>query len=282
MRINRKIIGYGGASLIAIASLASAAQATTLEITITNNAQVGGFAFTPVFSVFHDGSYDTFSSGVAASAGLQQLAETGSPSGVQGEQAALAPDSVSTVIAAPVSGPPTVDPGETTSATIDVDGSVNRYFSFLSMLVPSNDTFLGNDDALAYSIFDAAGSFLGDRSFDVTAAMLYDAGTEVNDPLNGPAFVAMQDAMAGADENGVVHGVESFAAFAGVETPLGTLNGALIDFGQDPSAFSVATISIREVSGAVPLPAAGLFALGGFASLGGLGLFRNRKRKARV
>ena len=268
------------ASVVAALSFATMAQATTLEITITNTAQIGGFAITPVYSAFHDGNFDAFDAGGTASAGVQQIAETGSPSLLPAERLAVSPDSVATVVAAPGSGPPTVDPGETTSARIDVDGSVNRYFTFLSMLVPSNDTFLGNDDPFAYSIFDAAGSFLGDRVIDVTAELLWDAGTEINDLLGGPAFVVGQDANAGADENGVIHAAESFAGFAGAQTPLGTLDGNLIDFGTDRSAFSVATITIREVPATVPLPASGLLGLGGFAALGGLRLLRKKKKAA--
>ncbi|MEO3414308.1 spondin domain-containing protein [Roseovarius sp. CAU 1744] len=268
------------ASVIAGLGLATAVQAATLEITITNTAQTGGFAITPVYSAFHDGSFDAFDAGSTASAGVELIAETGSAGGLPAERLAVAPGSVATVVAAPGSGPPTIDPGETTTATIEVDGSVNRYFTFLSMLVPSNDTFLGNDDPLAYSLFDPLGNFLGERVINVTASHLWDAGTEVNDPLGGPAFVALQDALAGVDENGVVHGVESFAAFAGVETPLGILDGNLIDFGTDPDRFSVATITIREISGVVPLPASGLLGLGSLLGLGGLSILRRRRKTA--
>ena len=268
------------ASATVVASLATAAGATTLEITITNTAGIGGFAFTPVYSAFHDGSFDAFDGGGAASAGIELIAETGNAGGLPAERLAVSPDSVATVIAAADSGPPTVDPGETTSAMIEVDGSTNRYFTFLSMLVPSNDTFLGNDDPLAYSLFDAGGGFLGDRVIEVTADLLWDAGTEVNDLLGGPAFVLGQDANAGADENGVIHAAESFAGFAGASTPLGVLNGDLIDFGADRSAFSVATITIREVTAPVPLPASSLLGLGGLLSLGGLGIVRKRRKAA--
>lgn len=266
------------ASAMLGAGWSAAAQATTLEISITNTAQAGGFAITPVYSAFHDGAFDAFDAGSAASAGVELIAETGMTGGLPGERLAVSPDSVAVVVGAPQSGPPTIDPGETGTATINVDGSINRYFTFLSMLVPSNDTFLGNDDPTAFTLFDGMGNFLGDRVIDVTAAFLFDAGTEVNNPLNGPAFVAMQDALAGEVENGVVHGVESFAAFAGVQTPLGILDGNLIDFGNDPSRFSVATITIREVTGVVPLPASGVLGLFGLLSLGGVGALRRKAR----
>ncbi len=265
-------------AFVAAMSVGAVAQATTLEITITNSANTGGFAITPVYSAFHDGNFDAFNVGEAASAGVKLIAETGNQAGLTPERLLASPGSQATVVAAPGSGPPTIDPGEATTATIAVDGNTNRYFSFLSMLVPSNDTFLGNDDPLAFELFDVAGMFLGERTINITADWLFDAGTEVNDRNNGPAFVVGQDADDGAAENGVVHQVESFAAFAGVNTPLGLLDGNEIDFGQDPSRFSVASISIREVTSlsTIPLPASGLLIIGGLGMLGGLRRLRRK------
>ncbi len=257
--------------------MGAGASAATLEITVTNTSGIGGFAITPLLAVFHDGSYDAFNVGDAASPGLESLAETGNPSGLPAEIAAADPSAASVVIAAPDSGPPTIDPGETTSAMITLDETSNRYLSFLAMLVPSNDTFLGNDDATAYEIFDAMGDFVGDFSIEVSGLFLYDAGTEVNDPTDGAAFVAGVDATLGTDEGGTVHAATSLAAFAGVATPLGTLDGSLIDFTTTPSRFSLATISISAVPPApVPLPASALLLIGSIGLLGGVS---RRKRR---
>ena len=40
-------------------------------------------------------------------------------------------------------------PGGTASGLFSVDTALNRYFSFAAMVVPSNDFFLGNDNAKA-------------------------------------------------------------------------------------------------------------------------------------
>ncbi|SMX46159.1 spondin domain-containing protein [Actibacterium lipolyticum] len=273
--------GRMAAFALAIASggaIAAPAAATTLEITITNNAPIGGFAITPLFGAFHDGSYDPFDVGSAASAGLQSIAELGDVSGLPGELAAADPNATSVVIAAPQSGPPTIDPGESTSVTITLNPTEELYFSFLSMIVPSNDTFLGSDDPTAHQLFDSAGLYTGDVTIDVTGSFLFDAGTEVNDPLRGPAFVIGQEATAGAAENGTVQRASSLLDFAGVQTPLGPLDGGLIDFTANPGAFSIATITISQVA-PVPLPATGLLLLGGFAVLGAS---RMKRRKART
>lgn len=266
-------------ALLAVPVLAAAGsvQAATLEISITNTAQTGGFALTPFFTAFHDGSFDAFDVGGGASASVEALAEVGDASGLVADLAAQNPTAQSTVIAAPQSGPPTIDPGETSTVQIDLDPGSQRFFSFLSMLVPSNDTFLANDDPLAYELFDLAGAFVGDFSIDLSAAALYDAGTEVNDPTGGPAFVVGQDGTAGVAENGVIHTAESLTGFAGIATPLGLLDGGLIDFTGDPGAFSIARIDIRAVA-PVPLPAAAFLMLG---ALGAMGAIR-RKRPVAV
>ena len=124
------------------------------------------------------------------------------------------------------------------------------------MIIPSNDTFIGNDDPFAFELFDATGLFLGPLVIDVTGAFIYDAGTEVNDPEDGAAFVADVDATLGMEENGVVtQGLFGLDNFAGVLTAAGfALDGDLIDFLSNPAAFSVARIEIGFVPDVAPVP----------------------------
>lgn len=268
-----------GALALAMTTAAFGAQAasmTTLEVTVENLAGAGGFSFTPLYFAFQDGNFDAFSTGQAASAGLELLAEEGNPSGLAAERLAVSPGSQGGTIAAPGNGIPPVDPGESNSVTVDVDGGLNRYFTFLSMILPSNDTFFGSADPLGIVLFDDFGNFLGDRVIDVTGAQIYDAGTEVNDPANGPAFVAGQNITAGAAEGGKVQLAQDLSAFAGVNTPLGVIDGNAIDFTADPGNFAVVRITITEVA-PVPLPAGAVLLLGGLGALGGL----RARRKAR-
>ncbi len=257
----------------AIICLAPMAHATTLSITVTNNQADGGFAVTPLYTAFHDGSFDAFTVGEAASLGVETIAETGSAATVAAERLAIDPDSFGTVIASP-SGPPPIEAGESVTTEVTLDPNSSLFFTFLSMLLPSNDTFIGNDDPLAFQLFDAAGAFLGDRVIEVTGLDIYDAGTEVNGLL-GSAFVAGQDITLGADEGGVVTAGQDLSVFAGATLATGATLGdaALLDFFSDPSAFSLLTIEITEVA-PVPLPAgAPLLA----AALGLLGLRSRRK-----
>ena len=90
---------------------------------------------------------------------------------------------------------------------------------------------------------------------------LWDAGTEVNDPEGGPAFVQGVDATLGTPEGGVVHGAESQAGFAGIVAANGiALDAGAIDFASDPGGFQVATITVAPIPlpGAAPLLAGGL------------------------
>lgn len=73
-------------------------------------------------------------------------------------------------------------PGTTASLTLRVDTSLNRMISFTDMILPSNDFFIGNDDPLEYGVLDASGA-LALSSIAVRASEIWDAGSEVFDPL---------------------------------------------------------------------------------------------------
>jgi hypothetical protein len=255
--------------------LGGAASAATLSITIENVTGAGGFSVTPLYTAFHDDGFDAFDLGAPASDGLREIAETGMAGTVAAERLAIDPDSQGTQIASP-SGPPPIQPGETVTAEIEVDGASNPYFTFLAMLLPSNDTFIGMDDPMR--LFADDGSFLGPQVITVTGENIYDAGTEVNG-LEGSAFVAGEDITAGADENGVVTRAGSDIASIFEGAPLaagGNLgSGAVLDFFTSPEDFQLLRISIAEVS-QVPLPAsAPLLA----AALGVLGWRAGRRKR---
>jgi len=187
--IKSKLSKWLAAPLTAAALVAGAgaASAVSLKISITNNSGMGGLTLTPLYTAFHDGTFDTFDTGAAASAGIEALAEDGNFMPIRDARMMSHPSSQGAVITAPqgFAGAPLIEPGETGSVTVNVD-SANRFFSYLSMILPSNDQFIGNGDAMAHQIFDAAGNFLGNQTINVSGLNAYDAGTEVN---NGLALV---------------------------------------------------------------------------------------------
>jgi len=161
---------------------------TLVRVTVKNEAPSLGTFQTPVWYGFHDGTFDLYDSGAAASAALESLAEDGDPAAVQASFDAAAVGAASGTIGGvlgPLDGP--IAPGESASVLVRLSAAdANaRYFSWASMVIPSNDAFIGNDDPLAHEVFDAMGAFVG-GTFTILGADVLDAGTETNDeiPMN--------------------------------------------------------------------------------------------------
>ncbi len=275
-------------TLLATTVLALPASAATLRITVTNTQAApsegsAGFALTPVYTALHNGNFDSVTAGSAVSAGVETLAELGNPSLLPAERTAdgVSPGSVATTIS---NGRPLFG-GESATVEIDVDDFENqRYFSFLSMVVPSNDLFIANADPLAYNLFNDDGTFVGPQTINVSGVNVWDAGTEANDAsiTGGAAFVAGSDATAGVVTDGVAtSGFSELATYLGASTVPGFsideslgFDGFFSDF-SNAYTFNLATITIEEVA-PVPLPAGGLLLLSG---LGLGGIVARRKKK---
>jgi hypothetical protein len=170
-------------------------QAETQEIIVTveNLAPSGGFYFTPVWVGFHNGSFDLFDPGGLASEELERLAEDGDASVLQaGFEAAVggAAGGLNTLITAPegFAGAPVFDPGDASGIQLTVDSKVNSYMSYISMIIPSNDAFIGNHNPKGIELFDAAGQFKGKQIITILGSMVWDAGTELNNEMDA-AFI---------------------------------------------------------------------------------------------
>lgn len=258
------------ALIVAVAStalLSTASQATLVEVQVSNLFDDGGLALTPVWAGFHDGSFDTFDAGSSASASLQALAEGGDVSGIVADFNTASPTGQQTVITAPAGFPggPVFEPGESaTSGTFDIDAASTGYFSFLSMLIPTNDAFIGNDDAMAYSLFDLNGNFVG-LDILVVGDNVWDSGTELNTGFGSP-FLVGANGQARQDENGVIGqhaGLDVLTgglSIFGGNTPAGySIDQVAADF--TAQGFNVARITVNQV----PVPASlGLLAMGLF------------------
>ncbi|MEM7507148.1 MAG: spondin domain-containing protein [Pseudomonadota bacterium] len=171
---------------------------TELRVTVTNTSNTGGTFLTPFYFGFHDGGFDLFEAGEEASAGLEQLAEDGSPMGLAMEREMVSPGSQGLVVTG-AGGP--FATGEVTAATIEVDATLNTHLAYAAMLLPSNDAFVGNDEALR--LFSDSGRFLGAQTVTIQGTDVYDAGTELNTEEDA-AFINQTAPNTGLDENDVV------------------------------------------------------------------------------
>ncbi len=266
--------------------ITSSISAVELKVSVENLSSTDGLYLTPVWVGFHNGAFDLYDYGSAASAGLERIAEDGDPSVLRSEFMAAAPAGSDGVIFGPAgfAGAPIIDPGEVTSAIFNVDGSVNKYFSYASMVVPSNDAFIGNENAFGVKLFNAAGDFTGPIDILVLGLNVNDVGTEVNNEIDA-AFLNQATPNTGVFEGGFVQQhagfYDSFSGPGGIPLILGGTNGAGIffdpmvsDFTRD--GFQLARISISQV----PEPSSiALFALG---LLGLRGIKKIRKNGVRT
>lgn len=257
-------------------ALSSAASAATLRITVDNLAPENGTLLTPTWFGFHNGEFDLYDRGEPITPGLERLVEDGNVDPLSEEFAAAGLGSVQGAIPGLERTPGPIDPGESTSLTVDIDGSLasSQYFSYASMIIPSNDFFVANGNPLAHRIFDDAGNFLG-ADFVVAGSEVLDGGTEVNDEIpENTAFFGQMVA-----DTGVVQtdgaGVTLATGFIPDGPILSTPEFINADFTAE--GFNVARIRVELVEAeAVPEPSAIL----GLLAVGGLVVSQRRKRQA--
>ena len=210
-----------------------------VKIKIENIAPENGTFLTPFWVGVHDGSFDSFDSGRPVSAGLESLAEDGNTDGISTEFTKSGAGNVQTTITAGDDG--VFAPGETAEVTLtlDNDDPASAYLNFLSMVLPSNDAFIGNERPQSLAIFDEQNNFLG-LDVLVRGRRVYDAGTEVNDELpETTAFFFQDTPNTGTDENGVVKEHPGFIEGGRILTEDGTTPNA-------PGAFTNADFSVND------------------------------------
>lgn len=259
-------------AILPIAVFAGASvEASSIKLTIENVNPADGLWFTPVFVGFHDGSFDTFDAGSAASASIEALAERGDTSGLMGDIASVSGAIGHTLVQDTTAmGPPGVlfSPGSSNSFTFELDSTANRYFSFGSMLLPSNDAFFGNDDAMAYELFDSSGNFNTGFEINIFGGDIWDAGTEENDGMGAPF------SMIGGTSTDTIGGV--VGSHPGLDNFVGT---NLATGNQLGTAFSSSTALVRISAQKVPDATPFIGAIGGLA-LFGFSIVTRRQRRA--
>lgn len=171
-----KLTKLASAAILAL-SATGAANAVTVDVEITN--LTNSMYFTPRLVVAHDSTVDTFEVGQDASSALAWVAEAGVIDDAQ--NAASSGQNFEALL-----GPTDTDNGTNTwhrfgallapSTTVSYpfDAMDFEYLSLVSMLIPTNDAFVGMDSV---RIPTEPGTY----TYYLNA---YDAGSELNDELN--------------------------------------------------------------------------------------------------
>ncbi len=219
------------------------ASALQVEVTIENVAPEGGVLLTPVWVGFHDASFDSYDGGAPASdfPGLEQIAEDGNSGPLSDDFARVVPQGTQATIPGP-GGP--LRPGDRAVMRFNLDpnSAFSRYFSYVSMVIPSNDAFVANGNPRAHRVFDTNGVFTP-VEFSIFGREVNDAGTEVNDEL--PANTAALGQAApntGVDENGVVFDHMGFI-------PGGNVLGAIPNGQFIRPGYEIARVTVKAVRG---------------------------------
>lgn len=204
------------------------AEAVRIQVNIENISPDRGSFLTPAWVGFHDGiAFDTYNGNTPASSlpfsgsqAMERICEDGSTDAIADDFFTLQPLGIDTTIPGlrGLAGP--IDPGEIVSESfiLDSDGP-NRYFSYASMIIPSNDFCISNGNPKAHPIFDNEGNFIA-QSFFVQGSETLDAGTEINDELPGnTAFFGQSKPNTGEDENGNIGTLGSDLPATGFQAP---------------------------------------------------------------
>lgn len=207
------------------ALVAATAQAALVNVTITieNLAATNGISFAPLHYGFNQGVFDSFDINSAATAPIISIAEGGSGSAWQPAFASAEPTATRGTIGGALL------PGNTASMTVTVNTLLNQYFTFASMVIPSNDHFIGNDAPTEYRLFDAVGNLLL-SSITQSASDIWDAGSETFDPL-AAAFLQIGNNDLRTPQNSTVgFNFSDLAGYNGLTTAAGyVFNSGLTD-----------------------------------------------------
>lgn len=187
------------AALLSCVSVSAAA--ADMEIQVTNLTQ--GIYFTPLMVAAHDSDAQLFTSGSAASASVQEMAEGGGLTGLTADLTAAN----ATFVANPAGG--LLAPGASTTTELNTDdAAANTQLSVVAMMLPTNDGFIALNNI---TIPTEAGTY----RYNLNA---YDAGTEANDEIRGSGAPGVAgfpapgpvDTASGSNGTGITASAEGF------------------------------------------------------------------------
>ncbi|MCU0647324.1 MAG: spondin domain-containing protein [Gemmatimonadaceae bacterium] len=245
-------------ALLGVLSTVAHAQSRLVTVTVTNRAAANSIAYAPTHLGFHRGVFDAFNIGQAAGVGIVSVAEGGAGGQWQADFAAADPTATRGIIGGPLLA------GQSRSMSFMVDAGLNKYFTFATMVIPSNDFFLGNDNPMRYRLFDDAGNLLINR-ITQTASQIWDAGSEAFS-VAGAAFLVngMNDLR--TPQNGVVNfNFAELAGFNGEQTAAGYVFNSGLTADQEVYRLDFTSVAVVPEPGTIVLLSSGLLLLGAVA-----------------
>ncbi|HRK30477.1 MAG TPA: spondin domain-containing protein [Tepidisphaeraceae bacterium] len=265
-----KKLAFLSVGVIVGLSTGASAVVVPVQVTVENLAPANSISFAPLRFGFGNGTFDSFDNNAVAfllgfptiaDAPIVTIAEGGSGANWFPAFQAAEPNANLGTVTGP-GGP--ILPGQTNSATFMIDTS-NRFFTFGSMVVPSNDHFIGNANPQQYEVFDGSGNLVL-ASILQRGSQIWDAGSETQNPANAAFLVGGVNDQRENENNPVTFNFSNLNAFNGLQTA----PGYIFDSGLITGNSDVFRISFTVV----PEPAtAGLFA-------GTAGLLALRRRRA--
>ncbi len=244
------------ATACCVVSSVTHAQMRTVTVTVTNLAAANSISFAPTQLGFHSGVFDAFDIGAVAAPGIVSVAEGGAGGQWQADFAMADPTATRGTIGMALL------PGQSRSQSFIVNAGMNRFFSFASMVIPSNDFFIGNDNPLQYQLFNGAGDLLI-NSITQTSSQIWDAGSEAFS-VAGAAFLVNGDNDVRTPQNSVV--AFNFAELFGFTGEM-TAAGYVFDSGLAANQ-AIYRIDFTSSVNVVPEPSSMILMASGLLMLG--------------
>jgi hypothetical protein len=242
-------------------------QTVQIRVTVENLAPASSVSLAPFRFGFGNGTFDSFDNNQPAfllgapsiaEAPIVTIAEGGSGSTWFPAFQSAEPNADLGSVLGPTINP--FLPGEINSVVIDVD-LTNRFFTFGTMVVPSNDHFLGSANPTAFEVLDPAGNLLL-TSITEDASRIWDAGSETENPANAAFLVGGVNDQRENENLPVTFNFADLSAFNGLTTAAGyVFNSSLlatntpvlrVSFERVPEPSSLALIALSGI-GAVAL-----------------------------